>query len=148
MTMRGFLLCYAGAVVFVAAFGAGAWQTLQHRTTVTNAEATPSVAVAEAEPPPAVATPSPETTQLPKPRPHVTKATKPNVPDRRHAMIAHAPPRRSATIASAHRLLPPDGPWPYAAPPPPPYPGSYAYPAQYPDYYPYYYPRYGYYRSF
>jgi hypothetical protein len=149
MTARGFLLCYAGAVILVAGVGASAYQALQHQRVAASASPAP-VAVAEAEPPSGGATSSPETTQAPpatKPRPHVVKAAKPNVPDHQRATIAHLPARRPATIASARRLVPPGGPWPYAAPPPPPYPGFYAYPAQYPDYYPYY-PRYGYYRSF
>jgi hypothetical protein len=146
MTTRGFLLCYTGAVILVAGVGASAYQALQHQRAMTSTPA----AIAEAELPPAAETLAPDTTQTapaPKPRPHVVRTTKPNAPDHRRAMIAHAPARRPATIASTHRLVPPGGPWPYAGPPPPPYPGFYAYPAQYPDYYPYY-PRYGYYRSF
>jgi hypothetical protein len=142
MTMRGFLMTYLGAVIFVSVTGVSAYHALvdpHATTTVTRVEpeAGPQSAV---EPFPAAS--------LPKLRPHITAATKPIRSDRKRAVAARAPAHRPNAVASAHRQAPsPAGPWAYPPPPPPPGPEYYAYPARYPypDYYPYY-PRY--YRSF
>jgi hypothetical protein len=147
MTMRGFLACYFGAVVAVAATGVGAYQSLRDRPVpeasvpIVEAEQTPPVALPQAAPAPPAKASLP---QLPKLRRHVAATPK--------TLAQHRPPvappaRRPVVISSAHPDIYPSEPYHPAPPPPGRYyadPADYPYPGPYMNY-----PRpYGYYRPF